>query len=249
MKLLHKIFLFSLTVCSACKAEAAPQMLPQVSFAEFPLPIKRSYFSATSAIIDRDGDRSPMSKSNPANIKVALEDYRGYKTHGYWFPSRNIIRIYPLATINKSDFPWLVENMEMLNKLLIEKPKKTIQNDSKFLPDYPFRNAAHAFELNIQYIETESFTGIIYLTLFTQDGSNHANNDELIYLFQGITRDHQYYISADLRVSHPKLNSWKWPDTSHSYDADIQLLSGLSEKSYVPSMAALRKWIATIEIN
>jgi len=89
----------------------------------------------------------------------------------------------------------------------------------------------------------------LYMTLFSQDGSNHANNDELQYIFQGISKDGQYYVAADFRVTHPKLENFRPDAEKGNYTPDVQLLSSLKEISFTPSIGSILKWLGTLKLG
>lgn len=59
-------------------------------------------------------------------------------------------------------------------------------------------------DARLQYLDFQNGTGIRYLTQ-TGNGIVPINNSELVYAFQGITNDGQYYIAASLPITHPDL--------------------------------------------
>jgi hypothetical protein len=114
------------------------------------------------------------------------------------------------------------------------------------LPDYPPRNAGRAFEVKLTSIDAVWGSGICYVTQFTQDGGTPANNEELTYIVQGITRYNSFYVSGDFRITNPKLP--KGTDDAPrrrkgDYEPDRRLLSKESDRSFTPSLANSGIWL------
>ena len=83
-------------------------------------------------------------------------------------------------------------------------PSRT--REARTTANYPPRNAAHTFQLKLAYVDTAWGSGLFYLTQFSQEPHlDFANNEELVYLFQGLSKDGNFYVSAGIHVAHPKL--------------------------------------------
>jgi hypothetical protein len=249
-------FLLSFIVLACCTfAGERPVDIPAVSFAPFPLPILRHYISAaTGRPAGKATLNSPFPDDFPPSTTVAFEDGRKYKIPdgSYAFPSRNYLRVYRISDIHKAPYKTIQSHFEVLRRVLKARPAEVPNDEAtlRSLPDYPPRNAAHAFELHLGYVDAPWGSGICYMTLFTQDGSGHANNDELQYLFQGLSKDNAFYVSADFRVTHPRLNHFTWPETEKGdYSADCKLLSLLKPNTFSPSLPDIQRWLATLKIE
>jgi hypothetical protein len=240
---------------SFARANEPKTDLPCVSFAPFPLPLARTYVSPAAGTPAGKAElNSPFPDDFPPSLTIDLEDTRGYKTPkgAYAFLSHNTFRVYQISEIQKAPYKTIQGQLKALQKILKDRPA-AVPNDPNTinnLPDYPSRNAAHAFELHLYYIDAAWGSGICYMTLFTQDGSNHANNDELEYLFQGLSKDGSFYVSADFHITHPRLNHWRAPESEKGdYSADIKLLSALKESSFIPKLPELYKWLMSIKLK
>lgn len=82
---------------------------------------------------------------------------------------------------------------------LLQSPQET-----PTMPFLPLFNAAQVLHTHVQYLDFKSGQGLRYVTEFAQ-GIVPINNYELIYTYQGMTSDGQYYVAAVLPVSHPSL--------------------------------------------
>jgi hypothetical protein len=91
---------------------------------------------------------------------------------------------------------------------------------------------------------------ICYITQFTQDGGTPANNEELTYIVQGLSKDGEFYVSGDFSIRHPKLPN-RVQDTPErdkgDYAPDRALLSKQSEGSFTPALDNIRTWLTTLE--
>lgn len=80
---------------------------------------------------------------------------------------------------------------------VLEKEQTAFTDDAPFVE---FVDAEHAFIAKIRYIRFGNGRGILYLTQFNREKSL-VNNKGLTYVFQGLTDDGKYYISATFPVS------------------------------------------------
>jgi len=256
MKLLASVLLVA-TLTYVCRADTATDEPPSVSFGTFPFPLTRTYVSAaggTPASKARMDDPSPNDV--PPATTVSLEDARDYpatkKGARYFFPGRNVLRVFRISHVESAPYKTIQTDIASLRKLLADRPRSIPGDEKHSLPDYPPRNSAHAFQVNVTYLDADWGSGICYVTQFTQDGGTPANNEELTYIFQGISKDNNFYVSGDFRITHPELPKGI-DDTPHrkkgDYDADRILLSKQSDASFTPSLAKLREWIKSLKIE
>ncbi len=130
----------------------------------------------------------------------------------YFFPARNYLRIYQIREMEKGALHRRSSRMSRSFRWLLKSRPDKVPNGMsqgeayQQLPDYPPRNAAHLFQVKMQYLDASWGSGLFYLAQFTQGPGNAPNNEELTYLFQGLSKDGQFFVSADLRVTHPKLD-------------------------------------------
>ncbi len=142
-----------------------------------------------------DGQDLPYWSKTPGHWQITLDAYplQG-KTHE---PG---IYIYPgldYATISPAAF----EAIHRLDNILYG-PGGPINLDQ--LPAVPFFNAQQAFASRVQVISFQNGSGVRFLTEYAQYAVS-ANNNDLFYHFEGLSRDGTYYIVAILPVSVPVL--------------------------------------------
>ena len=84
------------------------------------------------------------------------------------------------------------------------------------------------------------------------------NNYELIYTFQGLTNDGEYYVSAILPVSHPELpnennvftdREEEMKDFPAYMENTVKWLNQQATGSFTPDLSKLDEIIRSIEIN
>jgi hypothetical protein len=239
-------------VCGAQRA--ADDSPPSISFAAFPLPLKRTYVFSTAGTPAAKAElNTPFPNDFPPSAVVMLEDIRKFASGQgrYFFPSRNVLRVYRISHVETAPYKTIQTDINSLRKLLSDRPSAVTDDDSvQKLPDYPPRNAGHCFAVKLSYINAAWGNAVCYVTQFTQDGGTPANNEELTYIVQGLSKDGAFYLSADFSITHPKLPN-RVQDTPErekgDYAPDIALLSKQSEASFKPSLEKLRTWLATLE--
>jgi hypothetical protein len=246
-----------LAIESVCAAESdANDSIPSISFGAFPLPLKRTYvISEAGTPADKANMNDPFPNDYPPCTTVMLEDIRKFpesKEPRYYFPSRNVLRVYRISNVNTAPYKTIQADIKSLRKLLKEKPTAIPDDYEHALPDYPPRNSAHAFQVKLSYLDTARGSAVCYVTQFTQDGGTPANNEELTYIVQGISKDNQFYVSADFSITHPKLPN-RIEDTPRrtkgDYGPDRALLSKQADSSFAPALDKIRTWLTSLQIN
>ena len=115
-----------------------------------------------------------------------------------------------------------------------------------FLPPY---NAAQIMHSNVQQMEFQNGEGVRFLTLHGQ-WIPPVNNHEIVYTFQGITNNGEYYVVAIFPVSHPNLpdddslpdgvGHAAWSEMALDYVADqVEMLNLQPSNSFVPDLGLL----------
>ncbi len=227
---------------------------PAISFAAFPLPLKRIYvFSSAGLSANKAKLDDPAPNDFPPCTTVYLEDLRKFPAGQgrYYFPSRNVLRVYRISHVETAPYKTIQAEISSLRKLLSDRPSAvTDDNTVQNLPDYPPRNAGHCFAVKLSYIDAAWGNAICYVTQFTQDGGTPANNEELTYIVQGLSKDGGLYVSADFSIIHPKLPN-RIQDTPErakgDYAPDSALLSKQSDASFTPALDKVRTWLSTLE--
>lgn len=114
-----------------------------------------------------------------------------------------LIRVY--STGDLQGYTYHTDTLASLQALLNDRPElvsgfNTAQEGYAPLPYLPTVNAAQVFVSQPQYVETDNFTGIAYLTGYRQDASEFIDG-QVIYTVQMLSRDGGRYVAADFIVS------------------------------------------------
>ena len=78
------------------------------------------------------------------------------------------------------------------------------QQPGRILPYLPLYNAGQVMHAQVKFLDFQSGSGVRYLTQFDQ-ALLPINNDELLYTYQGLTRDGRFYVAAVLPLNLPGL--------------------------------------------
>ncbi|MBN2149295.1 MAG: hypothetical protein JW726_18045 [Anaerolineales bacterium] len=131
----------------------------------------------------------------PGHIQITLDGYplpeKFHQPQIFVYPAQGYAELGPAA----------FESIHRLDNIL-SGPRAPISAEQ--LPGVPFFNAAQVFAANIQVISFQNGQGVRFLTEYAQYFAP-VNNYELIYHFQGLTRDGAYYIIAILPITAPML--------------------------------------------
>jgi putative hemolysin len=100
------------------------------------------------------------------------------------------IVVYP-ATAYSAMHPLARTQIEQLQAMLAAQPS----TPGGTMPYLPLHNAAQVFHSQLAYLAFTNGAGVRYVTAFSQDASP-VTNQHLIYTFQGLTNDGQYYVAA-----------------------------------------------------
>lgn len=148
------------------------------------------------------------------------------------------------------------DQFNKLASVLVNRPGGSSMSDLPFLPLWP---AAQLFSAQVSYFDFQNGSGVRFLTMFGQD-IFPVDNHNLIYTYQGMTQDGQYYISAVFPITHSGLpddgtdvigenfadfyNNWE------SYLATtLRFLGEQPLESFTPSIILLDELVASILIE
>ncbi len=157
------------------------------------------------------------------------------------------IIVYPVAEFEAMNIDLVNSEIDALRTLLETQPAL----DSK--PPYlPLVNASLILWAQAKYLEFDGGSGIRYLTAFQQGPTPIANAD-LLYTFQGLTSDSQYYVSATFPVSASILDATVEPNAAFDSAVDIpetaQALNDLAPEGFTPNLAMLDNVILSLGIG
>ena len=125
------------------------------------------------------------------------------------------------------------------------------------LPFLPLYNELQALHAQVNYLDFKNGSGVRYLTQFAQ-GPVSINNLRLVYTFQGLSADGQYYVAAVLPVTHPDLpftqeisqeQAAEMSDYPAYLAANAAWLEAQPAGSFTPSLDALDALVQSIQVH
>lgn len=149
------------------------------------------------------------------------------------------------------------EMIDTLSKMLATYSTETSEFE---LPYLPYVNAGQLFHSNVQIVSFKNGEGIRYLTMHVQDVAPILNQG-LLYTFQGLTNDKQYYVSFSIPVSHPDLtNTWdeyfadleylEFSDNFNEYlKKDREILNNSPDSAFGPPLKILDQLVESIMVD
>jgi len=192
------------------------------------------------------GENVPYWEMLPSYTRITLQ--------GYPIPSHLMkpqIFIYPVDDLGQVNdgAGQIVTSLQTL----LQSPQE-IPN----LPFLPLYNAAQVTHTHLQYLDFRDGEGLRYLTQFSQ-GIVPINNNELIYTYQGLTRDGKYYVAAVLPVNHPSLptdgqvTGNEPPEFTNDFTAYlanvVAALKPQAATSFTPNLVELDAMISSLEVQ
>jgi len=97
-------------------------------------------------------------------------------------------------------------------------------------------------------------SGLFYVTQFVQGVGEWPDNEQLVYLFQGVSKNGRSYVAADFRVTYPALDRPELRQEGESdADALTEKLSSMMakdrEEAFTPPLNKIREWVSTFKIE
>jgi hypothetical protein len=259
------LLLFISWIRSTCFAATDKEEIPSISFDQFPYVIKRFYFFsyAGTPVSEAKEMNGPGPTDFPPHSVVYLEDPRRYPSleNGpvYMMPARNVVRIYNISAVATAPYKTIQTHIKRLRRLLKARPA-TVPSGGKpgekheQLPDYPPRNAGHLVQVKMHYLDASWGSGLFYVTQFVQGTGEWPDNEQLVYLFQGLSKDERFFVAADFRVTHPSLEGVQLRSEGESdADALTEKLSSIMAKdrddAFTPPLNKIREWVSSFKIE
>ena len=193
-----------------------------------------------------DGSQPPGPTGAPAHVLFTSE-------------GAGELRIYPTtdyeAMWNAAGDATVSNNIAQMRTVLAKRPRLP----QAPLPYLPPNFAYNDLAVQIKFLDFANGSGIRFVGRFAQDASP-VLNQQLRYVFQGLTEDGQYYVSCAYPISAANLvdnlEDMSPEQVQHMYD-DFQgyltgvrdTLDALSPADFVPTLSQLDALIQSLEIS
>ena len=198
----------------------------------------------------------PFPSDFPPSRTIVLKDPRPYPSFEdprYAFPAANVLRFYDLRGVD--DTRTISGSVSRLKKeLSLRRSARQLENAQVTLTHFPPRNAGHLVQDRVSYHDFPWGRGLFYLVAFTQGPGNYPNNEELTYLFQGLSHDENVYVSGDFRVTHPSLPATidsvpDYEDVDDKAQETARTLDRQPDATFEPDLKVIQGWVASISIK
>ena len=225
--------------------------------------VKSSVISA--ALLENKDDKPDYVQSRKVNFQIAYKNSK--KT-----PAE--ISVYKIDEYKKA-FALVPRYVEMMKENFADL-QKVLNNADKMksfgteqLPFVPFIDAHQEVFAKAKIVNFKSGKGLLFLTQIVQNPAI-INNEDLVYIFQGISNDNRYFIYAEFPVSAENLpekdtgsfENYKLPPNFYGQDDDEHFkthenyrnniaskLDNLQGAKFSPNLDKIENLIASIEIK
>lgn len=165
-------------------------------------------FEGISFVLDPEVAANPIGSSIPENPGspdgpywevhpgyISISFYV-YPVHGSLF--KPVISVLPVDDYRRLS-SLAGETIDQLQDFLAQKPADVHQ-----IPSLPVMNYEQDFHSNLKYLEFQNGVGVRFLARYSQ-AADPVTNQDLVYVFQGLTDDGQNAVSIFLPANHPTL--------------------------------------------
>ncbi len=203
-------------------------------------------------IVAAPGD--PVDYDAPGGPEVKHTEfvlYNGTPAPESQFDALGGIRVYRTADFAGYEFP--AQQLAQLQSLVAGMPDlapyMTITENTTVnpLPMMPVIPAGQVIRARAQHLDLDTISGISYLTVYRQDVSPFLR-DEFFFVFDGLSKDGQYYVSALFKIA-PQMFPAEIP-ADFDWDAfnanfytylqqSVDQLNAATPDQFVPSLTSL----------
>jgi hypothetical protein len=184
------------------------------------------------------------------------------------------INVYPIAEYIKlfrgsKDYSSVLSAKFRSLKSIISEQPSVINGEYPYIP---FVDATQILHSHLSYLSFKEGKGIGFLTQFNHADPVLVNNKDIVYVFQGITSDGKYLISAAFPIKasflpdDPDAESYKGyvrpknyfdreklslnEENYKKYLSNVkQELDSATDEQFAPNLADIRKLLSSLEIN
>ncbi len=198
-----------------------------------------------------DESQPPGPKGAPKHLFLVFDGENPFQT-------RRGLRIYPVEQYKQlwesNGNPTITNVVDQLQTLLTERPELNAP-----LPVLPPQAGLNDLAVQADYLDFGNVNGIRFVGRFAQD-ANPVTADQLLYYYQGLTSDGQYYVSFMHQITTDQLpqsaedvSAETMQKFEQDFNAYIQetavMLNGLSPDDWSPSLTSLDNMITSLEIE
>ena len=192
----------------------------------------------------------PMFLNTSQRLEFTLNDFQ------YTATSRPmLLTVYKISDLEASDANYTPMVAAMRTLLAQHTPLAVGVSLSTPITVIPVQNAGQAFHAQSRYFKFLNGTGVRFVTYYTQN-PGPVDNQSLFYVYQGLTDDGLYYISALIPITTRSLGllpTWQNPGDTATLNAYltqvVQKVDTFGAKDFTPALDDLDAWIASIQVK
>jgi hypothetical protein len=118
----------------------------------------------------------------------------------------------------------VAQNFKELKRIL-EKPQRITASSKTELPFIKLVDAGQVFHARTKVVNFQNGKGLLFLTQYTQDAFALINNQQIEYIYQGLSDDRKYFIFMSFPVSTSELPE-DYDDKNHGNYVSVDKFSG-----------------------
>jgi hypothetical protein len=194
-----------------------------------------------AAPLEREDDKPDYVQSRSILFKFKGE-YAEQHKESFFLPK---INIYPIAeyrqagAISVQYTKWFDEAINTLQEIISKKTAKTEEISQGTFHEGSPRILAH-----FKPVSFKNGQGVIYITQYNVDWANIINNQQLNYIFQGITADKKYYVWATFPITLKELPDSIYDNKFGDYELPQTYFDKKKDRA---KYTAYKKYLASIE--
>ena len=271
MKLIHLAKLPSMAVltcfvsCTSIETFPKVEVLPNDSGVEVGAIKSQepSHFMGKSW--DADGKLHPPDIPRRTVIKVKRVSALHNEEPRYFIPASGMLQVVSIERYSDYSTEWsnktklLTQWTDLLNSkdVLGDTEQKMLYKTQ--LSEIPWMNAGRCFHGKLRKRSFPWGDAVLFLTSYVQGKTGGpVNNDMLVLVVQGLTKDGRYAVRAHFEISHPKLPDSSWDERSKGkavFSIDDECVKAESwldlqlDDSFVPSISQYERFLSALKIS
>ncbi len=257
--------------------ENQTQSLPQInssgelSIEDIKFEYDKSIFSdvknsiVPASPLENKADKPDFLQSRYINFQLSYKNIKKSPAEISIFKVDEFKQAYTL----EPQYVQIIEKSLAELREIINRPDKINPSVSKQLPLVPLYDAHQEFYAKAKIIKFQNGKGLLFLTQTAQE-STIINNEDLVYIFQGLTHNNRYFIYAEFPVSAEGLpekytetfEDYKMPDEFYGTDNNKNMkahdeyrnkialrLDNLKQEKFMPNLSKIESLLASIKIK
>ena len=175
----------------------------------------------------------------------------------YFIPAEGIVQVVSIERY--SDYPEAASLAGWQDLLHSAKPPDAQQVRTARLSEIPWMNAGRCFHGKLRRSSFPWGDAVLFLTSYVQGKTGGpVNNDMLVLVAQGLTKDGRYAVNANFEIHHPQLPDSSWDERRKgkavfSIDDECEKaerwLDSQPDEAFTPTVGQYERFLSALEIS